>query len=220
MRKFAELYESIDATTSTNDKVDAMAEYFQSATSADSAWALYYLTGRRLKRFISSRSLRDWTLELTQVREWLYDECYSSVGDTAEVCSLLLDSYDLDQVDRSNTPEYNLSLDEWMTNRIKPLAKADEQTQKETVVDWWTKLDRHGIFVLNKLLTGSFRVGVSQSLVARALAKITKHEVAEISHRLMGNWEPTPEWFEQLTSAEAATHSLSTPYPFYLASPI
>ncbi|RYZ69182.1 MAG: ATP-dependent DNA ligase, partial [Proteobacteria bacterium] len=70
MRKFAELYESIDATTSTNDKVDAMAEYFQSATSADSAWALYYLTGRRLKRFISSRSLRDWTLELTQVREW------------------------------------------------------------------------------------------------------------------------------------------------------
>lgn len=220
MKQFAELYERIDSTTSTNEKVNAMADFFEEATPADSAWALYYLTGRRLKRFISSKSLREWTLELTEVREWLYDECYSSVGDTAECCSLLLDSYDLDQQDRSNTPDYLLSLDEWMQNRIKPLAKEDEQFQKESVVEWWTKLDRHGIFILNKLLTGSFRVGVSQSLVARALAKVSKQEVAEIAHRLMGDWEPTAEWYEQLVSEEMSSRALSTPYPFYLASPI
>lgn len=220
MKQFAELYERIDSTTSTNDKVNAMADFFEASSPADSAWALYYLTGRRLKRFISSRSLREWTLELTDVREWLYDECYSSVGDTAECCSLLLDSYDLDQFDRSNTPDYLLPLDEWMENRIKPLAKADELVQKEAVVQWWTQLDRHGIFILNKLLTGSFRVGVSQSLVARALAKVSKQEVSEIAHRLMGDWEPTPEWYTQLVSEDMGARALSTPYPFYLASPI
>jgi DNA ligase 1 len=220
MRKFAELYERIDSTTSTNEKVEAMVDYFQAASSADAAWALYYLTGRRLKRFISSRSLRDWTLELTGVREWLYDECYSSVGDTAECCSLLLDSYDLEQADRTQTEDYNLSLDQWMLERIKPLAKKEEPEQKEIVTAWWKNLDRHGIFVLNKLLTGSFRVGVSQSLVARALAKVATQEVSEIAHRLMGDWEPTPDWYERLTSPDASSHSLSTPYPFYLASPI
>lgn len=217
MKSFAELYDRIDSTTGTNAKVEAIADYFRAAPQDDAAWALYYLTGRRLKRFISSKSLRDWTLELTGISLWLYEESYSSVGDTAECCALLLDS-------QTHIPQMNSepdrSLDSWMRERIIPLAKQDEPFQKAEVVSWWKTLDRHGIFVLNKLLTGAFRVGVSQSLVARALADVSKLDLPEISHRLMGDWEPTGEWYTRLIKPGESSRALSTPYPFFLASPL
>jgi DNA ligase-1 len=214
---FARLYDRIDSTTGTNAKVEAMADYFRTATPDDAAWALWYLTGRRLKRFISSRSLRDWTLDLTGISLWLFEESYSSVGDTAECCALLIDS-------QSHVPQENeevdLTLDTWMRERIIPLAEMDEPEQKQHVVQWWKKLDRHSIFILNKLLSGAFRVGVSQSLVARALADVSKLELAEISHRLMGDWQPTGEWYQQLVAPGESERHLSTPYPFFLASPL
>jgi DNA ligase N terminus len=58
MQAFTQLYDAIDSTTGTNAKVKAMVEYFRQATPADAAWALYFLTGRRLKRFISSKRSR------------------------------------------------------------------------------------------------------------------------------------------------------------------
>lgn len=217
MKAFADLYDRIDSTTGTNAKVEAMADYFRAAPADDAAWALYYLTGRRLKRFISPRSLRDWTLELTGISLWLYEESYASVGDTAECCALLIDS-------QTHLPQASLdpdrSLEAWMRERIIPLAKMDEPEQKAEVLSWWKTLDRHGIFVLNKLLTGAFRVGVSQSLVARALADVSRLEIAEISHRLMGDWQPTGEWYQRLVSSEESERHLSTPYPFFLASPL
>ncbi len=217
MNDFARLYDKIDSTTGTNAKIEAMADYFRTAPPDDAAWALYYLTGRRLKRFIPSKSMRDWTLDLTGMSLWLYEESYSSVGDSAECCALLIDSM-------SHVPQVNeepdLTLDTWMRDRIIPLAKMDEPDQKERVVGWWKRLDRHSIFILNKLLSGAFRVGVSQSLVARALAEVSKLELAEISHRLMGDWQPTGEWYQQLVSSEASDRHLSTPYPFFLASPL
>ena len=217
MNDFARLYDRIDSTTGTNAKVDAMADYFRTAPPEDAAWALWYLTGRRLKRFINSRVMRDWVLELTGVSEWLYDESYSSVGDTAECCALLIDSQT--HVPQANE-EPDLTLDYWMRERIIPLAKMDEPDQRANVTGYWKKLDRHSIFILNKLLSGAFRVGVSQSLVARALADVSKLELAEISHRLMGDWEPTGEWYQKLVSTEETERHLSTPYPFFLASPL
>ena len=47
MKSFAKLYADIDATTSTNRKVAAMAEYFSTAAPADAAWAVYFLAGGR-----------------------------------------------------------------------------------------------------------------------------------------------------------------------------
>ena len=49
MIRFAALYDTIDSTTSTNDKIAAMARYFSEAPPADAAWAVFCLTGRRLK---------------------------------------------------------------------------------------------------------------------------------------------------------------------------
>ncbi len=217
MKQFADLYNRIDSSTSTNDKVEAMADYFRASPPGDAAWALYYLTGRRPKRFISTKTLRDWVLELTGISLWLYDESYASVGDSAECCALLLDSQS--HIPQTTT-EPDLSLESWMSERIIPLAKMPEPEQKDLVISWWRTLDRHGIFVLNKLLTGAFRVGVSQGLVARALADVSKLDVPEISHRLMGHWEPTGDWYSELVAPGTLERAISTPYPFFLASPM
>jgi DNA ligase-1 len=83
MRRFAQLYEALDSTTSTNAKVAAMVAYFAEAAPADAAWALYFLTGRRLKRLIAPRLLAGWAIERTRTAPWLFDESMGVAGDLA-----------------------------------------------------------------------------------------------------------------------------------------
>ena len=87
MKAFAALYESLDRTTSTNAKVAAMAAYFSTVPPADAAWALFFLSGRKIKRLIPSRVLWELTRDLTGWPEWLLEHCYAAVGDFAEAIS-------------------------------------------------------------------------------------------------------------------------------------
>ncbi|MFP5286090.1 MAG: ATP-dependent DNA ligase, partial [Thermoanaerobaculia bacterium] len=91
MKRFAALYEALDRTTSTNEKVAALAAYFPSAPPVDAAWAVWFLTGRRLKRFLPGRLLAGWAMEEAGIPGWLFEESYASVGDLAETISLVLD---------------------------------------------------------------------------------------------------------------------------------
>ena len=91
MTRFAALFAAIDRTTSTNAKVEAMARYFASAPPADAAWAVFFLTGRRLKRLVPARAIGDWTMAATGLADWLLGECYAVVGDGAETAALMLD---------------------------------------------------------------------------------------------------------------------------------
>ena len=91
MRSFCQLYEALDGTTRTNAKVEAMVRYFEAAPAEDAAWAVFFLTGQRLKRLISGRTLRAWAQQRTGLPEWLVDEAHAAVGDSAETAALLLD---------------------------------------------------------------------------------------------------------------------------------
>src|SRR5688572_16114024 len=91
MLRFAALFDAIDSTTSTNAKVAAMARYFAEAPPADAAWAVFFLTGRRLKRLLPYAAIHSWTLAETQLPSWLLEESYSVVGDGAETAALALD---------------------------------------------------------------------------------------------------------------------------------
>jgi DNA ligase-1 len=213
VRRFAELYDAIDRTTSTNAKVAAMVDYFKAAPASDSAWAVFFLTGRRLKRLVPSASIRDWTLAATGLEPWLLEECYAVVGDGAETAALVLD-----QVPTS--PGEPLTLADWLDRRILPLRDATADEQQRAVTEWWRSLDRLQRFILLKLLTGEFRVGVSQTLVVRALAEAAGLPRTTVAARLMGDWAPGEAWFESLLSAEQTDDDRSRPYPFYLASPL
>jgi len=221
MRRFTDLYEALDRTTSTNAKIAALAAYFREAPAADAAWATFFLTGRRLKRLVPSAALWTWTQELTAFPDWLLRECYSSAGDFAEVIALVLDTV------AAAEAEPDLTLTAWVEHRILPLQSTDLTGQRDEVIRWWLGLPRGQRFVLNKLLTGEFRVGVAQTLVIRALAEAIGSEPTIVAARLMGDWTPSAEWFATISApASSSVPGMadaidpSQPYPFYLASPL
>lgn len=174
MKAFTDLYTALDETTKTNEKVAAMTGYFQSATREDSAWAIYFLTGRKPKQLMQIPKLVALAVAAAGVPDWMFAECYDVVGDTAETIALLLPS---------NNKCSELSLSEWVENRILPLRGASDQVQIESVLSAWKELNDAQRFIYNKLLTGAFRVGVSQQLVIRALSSVSKIEPSVVAHR-------------------------------------
>ena len=212
MKRFAQLYSAIDGTTSTNRKVDAMAEYFASAEPADAAWAIYFLSGGRPKRLIPIRRVATWAMELAAIPDWLFSECYNSVGDLAETIALLLPD------NASVVPsEATDLLSVWVENVLLPLATKTEAQQQQVVLDAWRQLRGTERFIWNKLITGAFRVGVSEQLVVRALARASGIDEAAIAHRLSGHWTPSAENFVALLAADSSDTDRSRPFPFYLA---
>lgn len=211
MKAFADLYAALDETTKTSAKVAALARYFAAADPADAAWAVYFLTGRKPKQVVPSKRLREWATEAAGVPQWLFEESYHAVGDIAETIALLLP----DAGRTSDRP-----LHEWVEERLLPLRNRPEAEQKAALLDAWSELDTRQRFVWNKLITGEFRVGVSQLLVTRAVADVAKADQPAVAHRLMGDWQPTPDFYRRLTGQDAADADSSRPYPFFLASPI
>ena len=209
MRRFARLYSDIDATTSTKAKVDAMAEYFVHADSADAAWAVYFLSGGRPKRLIPVRRVAEWAMEESDIPAWLFEESYSSVGDLAETIALLLP---LSTAEASDTP-----LHTWVEQRLLPLSEMTEAEQHAAVLAAWRELGGTERYIWNKLITGAFRVGVSEQLVVRALARASGVDEGAVAHRLSGHWAPTAENFLALVAADSSDADRSRPYPFYLA---
>ena len=214
MKRFAALYEALDRTTSTNEKVAALAAYFAAAPPEDAAWAVWFLTGRRLKRFLPGRLLAGWAMAEAGIPDWLFEECYAGVGDLAETIALVLDG----RGPGEPAPEVPLSY--WMTERLLPLRALPPEEQQEAVTGWWRGLPRWETFVLDKLLTGELRVGVAQTLVERALAQVAGVPQPVLAHRLMGTWEPTAAFFANLLTPGEEEEDSSRPYPFYLASPL
>lgn len=215
MRAFSELYEELDTTTSTNLKVAAMVRYFATASPADAAWAVYILSGRRLKRFIGPALLRRWLVEESALPEWLVEESYATVGDLAETVALLLES---DLSAAAIVPDLPLST--WIDDRLLPLREVDEPQQRAAIVEWWRTLPYRQCFILNKLLTGELRVGVSELLVVRALSEVLQIDRADVTRRIMGEWRPGAEFWESLRSTAPPTSDPAAPYPFFLASPL
>jgi DNA ligase 1 len=216
MQRFARLYDALDATTSTNRKVAAMQAYFAEAPPADAAWAVFFLTGGRLKRLIAPRLLATWAMEATETPEWMFGECWAAAGDQAEIVALLLDA----QRGGAQKGASGLSLSELIEGRLLPLRDADEQRKKEAVLALWQSMPLKEIFLLDKLLTGELRVGVSRTLAVRALAQHAGLDPGVVAHRLMGSWEPTAAGFAGLIARDARDADLSRPYPFFLASPL
>ncbi len=214
MKRFVELFTALDGTTRTNAKVVALRTYFEEAEPDDAAWAVYFLTGQRLKRLVKTRELREWTAEHSGTPLWLVEESYEHVGDLAETMTLL-------------TPEPAPSnallppLARLIEQVVRPLGELDDEARKRSVFAQWEALPETARFLFNKLITGALRVGVSKRLVTRALAEVAGVESGLVAHRLMGKWQPSAENFRALISGEDADEPApATPYPFFLASPL
>ena len=212
MKRFTQLFCELDETNRTNEKVLALRRYFEEAPPADAAWALFFLCGRTLPRVINSATLRSLVSAEAQVPPWLVDECYDAVGDLAETIALLLPDAE---------SGVQLPLHEMVGRRLLPLPTLPEQTKRNLLAQTWRELNRQERLVWNKLVTGAFRVGVAQTLVIRALARVAHIEPAVMAHRVAGKWQPTATDFESLLRDDQAdSDNSAVPYPFFLASPL
>jgi DNA ligase-1 len=211
MRRFTELYRTLDATTRTTRKVGALEQYFASAPPDDAAWALYVLSGGRLKRLVTTTRLREWVAAAAGLPLWLVEDSYDAVGDLAETLALLLPE---------PTAVRDWTLAELIALRLPPLAGADEDTAHRLLLATWNELDSDQRLVWHKLMTGGFRVGVSRGLVVRALASVAGLEPAQVAHRLAGDWQPSGRAFAALLDPHVAPDEPGQPYPFFLASPL
>jgi len=207
MRAFAELFANLDQTNKTNSKVALLKAYFQEAADADRLWVLAFFSHKRPKRQINMQKVKAWAAEQAQIPEWLFAESYNLVGDLAETIALLLPK---------PTQAHDQSLSEWV-QFIKKLGGLPEEEQKAQVLHAWDCLNEKERFIFIKLLTGGFRVGISQNLVVRALAEAFGQDKAVVAHRVMGNWQPENTDFHTLVLEESPNEDLSKPYPFCLA---
>lgn len=211
MKAFANLYTALDETTKTNEKIEALVDYFRTAAPEDAVWAIHFLIGRRLKRLIETRKLVEWAIAEAGTPDWIFSDCYAAVGDLAETIALLLPA----PVTSTDKP-----LNYWVRERLLPLRHWDDDRRRDSMIYAWLEMDERQRFVWNKLITGEFRVGVSQSLVVRSLASFTGLAAEVIAHRLMGDWQPDAAFYTQLIAKETDDADISRPYPFFLAYPI
>lgn len=210
MKDFADLIEVLDKTTKTNEKVEALAHYFERASDKDKVWVIALLSGRRPPRAVNATLLREWAAEIAGIETWLFEETYHIVGDLAETIALLVSSTGHSSAEK--TP----SLSEILESLI-PLKGLDEAQKKTFVCGYWDQFDYLSCFAFNKFFTGGFRLGVSQRLMTKALEKYTQIEADEIALKLMGDWDPQSVSFESLVLAENSEAKEAKPYPFYLA---
>src|SRR5687768_16304641 len=209
MELFAELVTEISSSTKTNEKLEALINYFQVASDKDKVWVIAIFSGRRPKRAVNTTQLLTWCIEVAGIPGWLFGESYHTVGDLAETIALL--SSDADPQLRKT-----MDLSEYLEKFIA-IEKQEESIRKNFIFTSWAQMTQNEQFVFNKLITGAFRIGVSQKMMVNALAKTVQLSSSVIAHRISGNWDPVSTGFEQLLSEESVAVDLSEPYPFYLA---
>ena len=237
MQQFAQLYTRLDATTSTNDKLAAMQDYFAATPPEDAAWALYFLAGGKPRQAVRTSQLKALAREAAGIEEWLFDECYQAVGDLAETIAYVVPNAPPQHVEMGAGSD-NISVDntatqdalpvglaQWM-QRLSALRGMDEQAQAVLIRNYWRALDAQGRFLMVKLIGGGFRVGVSKLLVTRALAAHAGLDAKVMAQRLMGYLDAKQQPSAAKYIAACAEDTSVTghndvkntlPYPFFLA---
>ncbi|MGG2043411.1 ATP-dependent DNA ligase [Burkholderia gladioli] len=226
MKRFAALYAALDATTSTQVKLEALVAYFSAAEPEDAAWASYFLAGGKPRQSVPTRLLAQCARDRAGLPDWLFEESYQAVGDLAETIAHVLPPA---------TRASSLGLAQWIETRVLTLRGSEPEALRERLVGYWDELDWSERFLLTKLIGGGFRVGVSRQLVVRALAAVAGVDHKRIAQRMVG-WTdsrqaPDAARYLRLIAAEpqgdavaaaTATHEsdLGLPYPFFLAHPL
>ena len=217
MKRFAALYAALDATTSTLGKLEALRAYFTEAPPRDAAWAVYFLAGGKPRQAVKTADLRRIAIAASGLDDWLFEECYQTVGDLAETIALVLPDAGGDD---------DTGLADWVETRLAPLRGESPEVVEARLLEFWSLLDAQGRFLLTKLIGGGFRVGVSKLLVTRALAESAGLDAKRVAQRMMGYTDaktpPSPARYLALISAADSDVDADRgqPYPFFLAHPL
>ncbi len=207
MKHFSDLISALEITNKTNSKISALVDYLNTAPDKDKLWLISIFTGKRPPRPVKTSLLRAWCMEITGYPEWLFLESYSSVGDLGETIALMLPD---------PTHHIEKTLSDWMKELIA-LRPKSEEAKKEYVLNAWSGLQMQERLIFNKLIGGSFRIGVSKKTLVNALAKYSGIDANQLMHSIIGNWDINTMDFQELLQGEHINYDNSKPYPFCLA---
>ena len=223
MKNFAALYHRIDAATLTKHKSDALQDYLRAAIAdesrhASAAWAVYFMAGGKPRQSVATKYLRQLALDATGFPEWLFEECYQSVGDLAETLALLLPAAAASE---------DLPLDAWMNGRLLALKGMNDADRLASLREWASRLPAPERLPFFKLITGALRIGISQRQVVLALSEATGVDIKLMAQRMMGYTQSgrllVADDFARLIAPEKETPEQDAaggrPYPFFLAHP-
>ena len=216
MKRFAALYDALDRTTSTNAKVAAMVAVLPRRAAGRCRVGGVLSDGPPAEASRPVAAIARLDAGGHGLEGWLLDECYAVVGDGAETAALVLDQVPCGAVEPiCRSPPGSKT-------RILPLRELDPAAQQAT---------RHRAggarsigsqrFILIKLLTGEFRVGVSHTLVVRALAQAAELPATTDRGAADGRLDAVGGLVRRGCCRTSTTDDdRSRPYPFFLASPL
>lgn len=207
MRRFTQLIQQLETSNKTNDKIAALVSYFSTADEKDKPFVIAMFTGKKPKRPVPTALIRQWATELSDIPAWLFAESYHSVGDLSETIALVLPPA-AHRTDRK--------LHEWI-NDLAALNGKNDEAKKEFILYAWDNLDTQERFIFNKLISGNFRIGVSNKMLVNAISKQSDTESNKIMHSIMGKWNPGDITYQELIAGAHVNTDNSWPYPFCLA---
>jgi DNA ligase-1 len=207
MKRFTELIASLEMSNKTNDKIAALVDYFNEADELDKPYVIAMFTGKRPKRPVTTALMKAWAIEQSGIPDWLFAESYHSVGDLSETIALVLPP-PAHPVERK--------LHDWITD-LAAINGLDEAAKKTFILNAWDSLNIQERFIFNKLISGNFRIGVSNKMLVNALAKQSKQEASKVMHSIMGKWNPEEISYAELIEGVHVNTDNSWPYPFCLA---
>jgi DNA ligase-1 len=207
MRRFSELIQQLEMSNKTNDKIAALVDYFTEADDLDKPYVIAMFTGKKPRRPVATALIKQWAIELSGIPEWLFAESYHSVGDLSETIALVLPPAN---------HKTNRKLHEWIQD-LADLQGKDDDYKKQFIESAWNSLETQERFIFNKLISGNFRIGVSNKMLVNALAKQSDTESSKVMHSIMGKWQPWEISYADLLAGAHVNTDNSWPYPFCLA---
>jgi DNA ligase-1 len=207
LKRFTELIQQLETSNKTNDKIAALVDYFSNADEHDLPYVIAMFTGKKPRRPVSTALVKEWAIEQSGIPPWLFAESYHSVGDLSETIALVLPPPEF---------ETDRKLHEWITDLAKLNGQSDT-AKKEFILKAWNSLDTPQRFIFNKLISGNFRIGVSNKTLVNALAKQSGTDSNKIMHSIMGKWTPESITYQELIEGAHVNTDNSWPYPFCLA---
>ncbi len=177
MMSFSRLDEQLSVASKSDDKRALLFHYFTQVDATEALIALSLFAGWKPKKVIQSAALRMLAVQYVRVEESLYDSCYDACGDHLECISLLIPS---------SPDAHALSLAE-LFNRIDSVAADGREEQLISV--WNRQVDRDR-YLLNRLLTGTYKAPEVFRELAEVIAEIWVCEIAEAELFLLSEIKP------------------------------
>ncbi|HUQ50434.1 MAG TPA: ATP-dependent DNA ligase [Terriglobales bacterium] len=188
MKAFAELCESIAATSRKNAKIDLVAAYFRVHSMEESATAAIFLSGKSFPASdeatlqVGGSILWRVLEEITHATPSAMKAAYRKHGDLGSAAFDLLES-------KKRTVTSGLSLHE-TEGVFHQLSRSKGQTARMAQIkDLFAKASAREVKYLVKIMTGDLRIGLRESLVEDAIANAFEREPAAVrrANMLLGD---------------------------------